>query len=64
MGRIKTQLVKRVTKEFIAKYSEQLSPDFEKNKKVADAHISTQSKKIRNVIAGYASRIMRKKLGS
>ena len=64
MVSIKTQLVKRVTKEFIAKYSEQPSPDFEKNEKVADADISPHSKKIRNVIAGYASRIMRKKLGT
>lgn len=64
MGRIKTQLIKRITKEFILKYEQQLSGDFEKNKVVASAHINTQSKKIRNVIAGYATRLMRRKLGA
>ncbi|HLD19339.1 MAG TPA: 30S ribosomal protein S17e [Candidatus Nanoarchaeia archaeon] len=61
MGRIKTQLVKRITKEFIAKYGQSLTADFEKNKIVVDAHIKTSSRKIRNTIAGYATRIMRKK---
>ena len=62
MGRIKTQLVKRITKEFIEKHGQQLTTDFEKNKTVADMYIKTSSRKIRNTIAGYATRIMRKKV--
>ncbi|MEK6967264.1 MAG: 30S ribosomal protein S17e [Nanoarchaeota archaeon] len=60
MGRIKTQLIKRVTKDFLKRYRAELSTEFEKNKKVADLHIKTRSRKIRNVIAGYATRLMRK----
>lgn len=64
MGRIKTQLIKRVTHDFIDKYSGQLSANFESNKAVADKYLTNKSKKIRNVIAGYSARIMRRRQGS
>ncbi len=60
MGRIKTKLIKRITKDLIKKYDTQLSPEFEKNKAVVDVSVSNKSKKIRNVIAGYAARLKRK----
>ena len=63
MGRIKTQLIKRITHKFIAKYKAHLNSDFEHNKVVAEKYISNKSKKIRNTIAGYATRIMKRNQG-
>ncbi|HLC66698.1 MAG TPA: 30S ribosomal protein S17e [Candidatus Nanoarchaeia archaeon] len=61
MGRIKTQLIKRITGQLLRAHGEEFSPDFEKNKLVIPKYVELPSKKIRNTIAGYLSRI--KKMG-
>lgn len=58
MGRIKTQLIKRLTFE-IMKQREKLSPQFEENKKVVAELLGGASKKIRNSVAGYVTRLMK-----
>ncbi len=58
MGRIKTQLIKRLTFE-IMKQREKLSPQFDENKKVVADLIAGASKKIRNSVAGYVTRLMK-----
>ncbi|MBU0535408.1 MAG: 30S ribosomal protein S17e [Nanoarchaeota archaeon] len=60
MGRIKTKLVKRKTRELINAHSEKFSGDYDQNKQVAEKYMEFPSKKIRNVIAGYVTRIKRK----
>lgn len=57
MGRIKTRLVKAATHELVEKYSEELTTDFNKNKEVVTKRVAASSKKLRNIIAGYATRI-------
>lgn len=59
MGRIKTILVKRVTKQLVKEHSEELSEDYSKNKEVLKKYISTKSPKMMNVIAGYAARLVK-----
>lgn len=61
MGRIKTKLIKRVTQEMIDKHGEKLSNDYEKNKATISNHLVTESKKIRNIVTGYATRIVKSK---
>ncbi|NQV08481.1 30S ribosomal protein S17e [Candidatus Woesearchaeota archaeon] len=61
MGRIKTTLVKRVTLKVIDKYSDQLKKDFDENKKILVTLVDFPSKKIRNIVAGYATRLMKTK---
>ena len=61
MGRIKTQLIKRTTTEIFEKYKEQFSGDFEANKKEVTNVANVGSKKLRNVIAGYVTRLAKKK---
>ena len=56
MGKIKSKLVKRTAKTLIGKGIE-FDEDFEKNKKVLGQEMP--SKKIRNQMAGYLSRIKR-----
>jgi len=59
MGRIKTVLVKRVTKKLFEDHEEEFTEDFSKNKEVIDKYTKTQSPKLRNVIAGYVTRIVK-----
>ncbi|MBS3148037.1 30S ribosomal protein S17e [Candidatus Woesearchaeota archaeon] len=61
MGRIKTQLIKRLTKDIIKMSKPELGQEFEQNKKVVAELISGASKKIRNSVAGYATRLMKVK---
>ncbi len=54
MGKIKTRLIKRTTRE-INKKDLPFSEDFETNKKILGREMP--SKKVRNQIAGYIARI-------
>ncbi len=57
MGRIKTQLSKRVTLELYKKHGERFSNDFVKNKEVVRTLSNLASKKQVNVVAGYVTRL-------
>ena len=57
MGRIKSVGIKRITKQLFKAHTEEFSDDFNKNKAVLAKYTSIYSTKLRNVIAGYASRL-------
>ncbi|MBD3163830.1 30S ribosomal protein S17e [Candidatus Woesearchaeota archaeon] len=57
MGRIKTRISKSVTKDIMDKHAGKFSSDFEKNKQAIESQADIASKKLRNVIAGYATRL-------
>ncbi len=61
MGRIKTQLVKRITKQLIKLHGEDFKDNFNDNKTLVSKYTTIQSKKIRNTVAGYATRIIKSK---
>jgi len=61
VGRIKTKLVKRITKDLLNRDKTVFKEDFEHNKKAVGARISETSKKMRNIIAGYVTREMKRK---
>ena len=56
MGRIKTKFVKRVTNDLYAEIEKDLTKDFNENKKIVDSKLKI-SKKLRNIVAGYATRL-------
>ena len=60
MGRIKTMLIKRVTLNLFAHYKDKFTNDFSKNKQLVPEYADIPSKKLRNVIAGYLTRLMKK----
>ena len=60
MGRIKTKLVKRTAKELIERDRTMFSKDFNLNKQVLKDVAEINSKKLKNVIAGYIARLMKK----
>jgi len=59
VGRIKTKLVKRVTKQLVKEHKEEFSEDYNKNKEVVVKYTNIKSRKIRNVIAGYTARLIK-----
>ncbi|MEK6932269.1 MAG: 30S ribosomal protein S17e [Nanoarchaeota archaeon] len=61
MGRIKTTLVKRNVHELIQRYPDKFSNDFNNNKKTVMETTDLNSKKLRNIMAGYLTRLMRTK---
>ncbi|GIU69698.1 MAG: 30S ribosomal protein S17e [Candidatus Woesearchaeota archaeon] len=62
MGRIKTQLIKRTTEEIMSKDHDAFTTDFNENKQILSTKLNIRSKKIRNVIAGYITRLKKKEL--
>jgi small subunit ribosomal protein S17e len=57
MGRIKTRKMKRGTQDLMESYGDQFGPDFNENKKKVNELTNVESKKLRNIIAGYATRM-------
>lgn len=59
MGRIKTTLVKRTGQEFVDRFPDKFKSDFEHNKKALNEVAEIHSKKLRNLIAGYISHLLK-----
>jgi small subunit ribosomal protein S17e len=60
MGRIKTDRVKRTTVKLVQTYPVKFSKSFQKNKDVLKEIAEVRSKKMRNLLAGYAVRLKKK----
>ncbi len=61
MGRIKTKLIKGVTNKLVDLHRQDFKENFEENKKLVSKFADISSTKIRNVIAGYVTRLMKTK---
>ena len=61
MGRIKTKLIKRITNKLVAEHRQDFKQDYEENKKIVEKYADIPSKKLRNVIAGYITRLVKAK---
>jgi len=57
MGRIKTMQIKRVTKQVMEKYGDNFTKNFEENKAIVRNYVDVSSKKLRNIIAGYITKL-------
>jgi small subunit ribosomal protein S17e len=57
MGRIKTTMIKRVTLKLFRDNPDKFEKDFNDNKKVVEELVDVKSKKLRNIIAGYMTRL-------
>ena len=60
MGRVRTGLVKRASRQIIEKYYARLTLDFDTNKKVCDEVATIPSKRLRNKIAGFITHLMKR----
>ncbi len=59
MGRIKTKLIKRLTVSLLKLHADIFTKDFNENKPLVSKHLENYSKKLRNVVAGYVTRLKR-----
>ena len=59
MGRIKTQMIKRLTLQLLRDYKGEMKESFDENKVIVEQHLGVTSKKIRNTVAGYVTRQMK-----
>lgn len=62
MGRIRTTLIKRSGTEIYNAFPEKFMADFQNNKKILGEVSVIHSKKLRNTIAGYITKIARQKM--
>jgi small subunit ribosomal protein S17e len=53
LGKVKTEQIKRVAKELIARFPDKFSTNFDDNKHAVDALTKGATTKVRNQIAGY-----------
>lgn len=60
MGRIKTSMIKNITKKIYNNNKQLFKEDFNQNKLILDDLIKTESKKLRNIIAGYLTRLVKR----
>ncbi|MEM2139317.1 MAG: 30S ribosomal protein S17e [Candidatus Woesearchaeota archaeon] len=61
MGRIKTRIMKRVSNELIENHLDKFTDNFEENKKIVEKYSDSSSKKLRNIITGYVTRLVKSK---
>jgi len=61
MGRIKTKLIKRVSHQLVREHKKEFKEDFNENKQLIAKFAEISSKKIRNIIAGYVTRLVKQK---
>jgi small subunit ribosomal protein S17e len=59
MGRIKTVQVKRASRQLMSLHGSEFTESYEKNKEIVNKLIITQSKKLRNIITGYVTRLVK-----
>jgi len=60
MGRIKTLPIKRITHKLMELHGNEFTDTYEKNKEIVNKLVLTPSKKLRNAIAGYITRLVKK----
>jgi small subunit ribosomal protein S17e len=56
MGKVKTEQVKRLAKDLIAKFPDKFSTSFDDNKRMVSALTKGATTRVRNQVAGYITR--------
>ena len=57
MGKVRTDTVKRASRELLKRFPERFSGNWESDKQATSELVITQSKRLRNRIAGYVTRL-------
>ncbi|MHA1725731.1 MAG: 30S ribosomal protein S17e [Promethearchaeota archaeon] len=59
MGKVRTLLIKRISKELVNNYPDVFTTDFERNKRLLDKYLEIDSKHLRNRISGYIVNLLK-----
>ncbi len=57
MGKVRIAAVKKVARELVARYPDKFSTDYESNKKVLADLVDAKTKRLRNRVVGYVTRL-------
>jgi len=57
LGKVRTETVKRAARELIEKFPDKFTNEYEPNKLAVNELVRAPSKKLRNLIAGYVTRL-------
>ena len=57
MGKVRTETVKRAARELIERFPDKFTSEYEANKTAVNETVRAPSKKLRNLIAGYITRL-------
>ena len=57
LGKVRTDTVKRTSRELIRRFPERFTGEFESDKEAVNDLVVTRSKRLRNRIAGYVTRL-------
>jgi small subunit ribosomal protein S17e len=57
LGNVRSEKVKRVARELFERYPGKFTADFEENKKLIASLMNVPSKRLRNTITGYVTRL-------
>lgn len=58
MGKVRQEKVKKIARELVNRFPNQFTTDFESNKKALESRATIYSSKLRNLIAGYITRLV------
>ena len=58
LGKVRPEKVKKIARELVKQHTDQFTTDFETNKKALDSMATIYSSKLRNLIAGYITRLV------
>jgi len=61
MGSVKPSYIKNFAMDLLKTYESSFSPDFEQNKLMVSEYTDIKNKTIRNRVAGYITRVLRRK---
>ena len=62
--KVRIELEKRLARELVERFPDKFTTDFETNKKLVDTLTNISSKKLRNRIAGYITKLQNQKRAS
>lgn len=57
MGKVRIAAVKKVARELVERYPDKFTTDYESNKKVMADLIDAKTKRLRNRVVGYVTRL-------
>jgi small subunit ribosomal protein S17e len=59
LGRIRSNFIKRIAREAIKRYKDQLSTDYYENRNFLETVVRFSNDKLRNRVAGYVTTLMK-----
>ena len=57
MGKVRTDTIKKISRELVRRFPDRFTGEFESDKQMVNELVITPSKRLRNRIAGYVTRL-------